>query len=362
MERINAFFNQIRTMEERKNPYLSLLMGRTIIVFGAGSLGHEVYTNLLKANIKIDYFCSSLNGGYTDKKTDIKVIKQEELVNHRDAIIIMAIGDAATKQEKMELVVEICSMGFKEEQILNHSLFDQKESISNILRYKDEFIKAYQLLEDESSKKIYVKKLDYLVKYIAVDFQSDKEMYLDDEIIQLGKNERIIDAGAFIGDTAEQFLNRTGDSSLIYSFEPDEHNYSELEKRVEGLNQVEIIKKGLWSGSTVLYFSDDQNGSSHIENDGKIKIETIDLDSFCEENNIKPTFIKMDIEGAECEAIRGAKNTIVNYKPQMSICLYHKLEDMFMIPIMIKELDKSYKLYVRHYSDYHTDTVLYAVL
>lgn len=361
MERINTFFEEISELGTMKNPYLSLLKNKKIVVYGAGALGHEIYKNLLKKNIEIDCFCSGINGGYIDKNTGIPVIKKEELSRYLNAIIIMAIGDAATTKEKENLVFEFYKMGFLDVQILNHSLFDKKERCEDILQYREHFAQAYQLLEDDISKKVYIDKLEYLVKYIPVGFKSDKDMYLDSDLIQLTDNECIIDAGAFTGDTAELFVKNAGKGSNIYSFEPDESNYKKLWKRVKDIPQIKTIKKGLWSKSTTLSFSDDQNGSSHIKESGDIEIEAIDLDSFCDENNLSPTFIKMDIEGAEFEAINGSRKTIIQNKPRMSICLYHKLEDMFMIPIMIKELDADYKLYVRHYSDYHTDTVLYAV-
>lgn len=74
-----------------------------------------------------------------------------------------------------------------------------------------------------------------------------------------------------------------------------------------------------------------------------------------------PTYIKMDIEGAETEAIIGAERTIRNYKPKLAICLYHKAEDIFMIPLLIHKINSSYRMYIRHYSDCKTDTLLYAV-
>lgn len=74
------------------------------------------------------------------------------------------------------------------------------------------------------------------------------------------------------------------------------------------------------------------------------------------------TFIKMDIEGAEKESILGAKEIIKKYKPKLAICVYHKLEDIYMIPKMIKELVPEYKLYLRHHSLGMWETVCYACI
>ena len=76
----------------------------------------------------------------------------------------------------------------------------------------------------------------------------------------------------------------------------------------------------------------------------------------------KVTFIKMDVEGAELESLKGAEKTIRRDKPKLAICIYHKPEDMWTIPLYIKELVPEYKLYIRHHSSGVCETVLYAVM
>jgi hypothetical protein len=64
----------------------------------------------------------------------------------------------------------------------------------------------------------------------------------------------------------------------------------------------------------------------------------------------------------ELEALKGAEKTIRRYKPKLAICLYHRREDFIEIPLFIKELVPEYKFFMRHYSDYAYDTILYAVM
>ena len=73
------------------------------------------------------------------------------------------------------------------------------------------------------------------------------------------------------------------------------------------------------------------------------------------------TFIKMDIEGAELEALKGSREIIQRYRPRLAISAYHKKEDLVELPLYIKELVPEYKLYIRHYSNAGVETVLYAV-
>lgn len=73
------------------------------------------------------------------------------------------------------------------------------------------------------------------------------------------------------------------------------------------------------------------------------------------------TFIKMDIEGAELEALHGCRDTIIKYRPKLAICVYHKPEDIIEIPSYIHEIVPEYKLYLRHHSKDLSETVLYAL-
>ena len=90
-----------------------------------------------------------------------------------------------------------------------------------------------------------------------------------------------------------------------------------------------------------------------------IKTKAID-DLVKEEGLERVDFIKMDIEGSELAALKGAKNTIQKYKPNLAICIYHKIEDFYTIPKYIKEIAPEYKLYVKHHTDMEWETVLYA--
>ncbi|MNC55831.1 hypothetical protein D3C75_1053850 [compost metagenome] len=85
----------------------------------------------------------------------------------------------------------------------------------------------------------------------------------------------------------------------------------------------------------------------------------VSLDSVL--NGQRASFIKMDIEGAEMEALQGAQNTIVKHRPRLAICIYHKPEDILEIPLYLKSLVPDYKFYIRHYSNYTIETVLYAI-
>ena len=123
--------------------------------------------------------------------------------------------------------------------------------------------------------------------------------------------------------------------------------------------KYDFYKCGVWSEETVLRFHARDDIESYIYEDGDVEIEVKALDNTVFKD--APTYIKMDIEGSEMEALKGCKKIIQQYKPKLSICIYHNAEDLFDIPIMIKEMCQDYKLFIRQYANSRFETVCYAI-
>lgn len=183
------------------------------------------------------------------------------------------------------------------------------------------------------------------------------------------KSDYVIDAGGCWGDTALYFAYETERNGKVYTFEFVPSNI-ELMMRNLGLNpelssQIEIIRNALWSESDLsLYCSD--NGPGSTVNDEKIsesdvQISTLSIDDFVTRHRVpKVDFIKMDIEGAELPALRGAVETIRRYKPKLAISLYHSMNDFIDIPRFLVSLGLNYRFYLDHFSIHSEETVLFA--
>ncbi|HWT73633.1 MAG TPA: FkbM family methyltransferase [Mobilitalea sp.] len=189
-----------------------------------------------------------------------------------------------------------------------------------------------------------------------------EEQYFDREFMKPLTNEVFIDAGAFRCDTVEEFIKWCdGKYEKIYSFEPDEENYKLCNQIIKekGINNIELNKIGLSDLNKTVFFTGDGSGGACIVDSSESLVEVVSLDSFL--NGKGATFIKMDIEGSELKALKGASDTIKRYHPRLALSLYHKAEDIITIPSFIKSLDENYKFYLRHYSNFGIETVLYAV-
>lgn len=176
----------------------------------------------------------------------------------------------------------------------------------------------------------------------------------------------VIDAGSYCGETAIWFAGLVGESGTVYSFEPSKANLYRFKKNVRTNwldNIIHIIEKGIWDKDKKAGLLGQSYGAMCCEEAGDLEIDVTALDTFIEENKVnKVDIIKMDVEGAELKALKGAADTIRKFKPILAICVYHKPEDLMEIPAFIKALVPEYKLYLSHKCNYWEETILFAKL
>lgn len=173
--------------------------------------------------------------------------------------------------------------------------------------------------------------------------------------------EVFVDGGCYDADTSIDFIRwcqKMGTQGYVYAYELEKTNQANCIIRLEK-NKIDykMMPYGLWREKANLRYSSNGKGSSICE-EGEEIVEVDCIDSLTD--NI-PTFIKMDIEGAEYDALLGAKNTIKKYKPKLAICVYHKNQDIWELPDLIIKMNSDYKFYLRHYSFACGETVLYAI-
>lgn len=190
-----------------------------------------------------------------------------------------------------------------------------------------------------------------------------KLQYFDENIVTPDKNEVFVDGGCYNCGTAENFVEWChGEYRKIYAFEPDRANYEKCLAIAEqrGLERLQVLNRGLWDCEAQLAFDGQSGQGSRIAagNNGET-ILTAAIDDVVGTERV--SFIKLDVEGAELRALKGAEKTIRSCRPRLAICIYHKPEDVIEIPEYILSLHEDYRLYIRHYQLSDCETVLYAV-
>lgn len=225
------------------------------------------------------------------------------------------------------------------------------------------------MFDDQLSKRIFYHQIKYRLTYdrkYARPYNMWNQ-YFPKDIVKLGDNEVFVDCGAYVGDTVKQFLKKTGGKyQKVICFEPDFSNYRKLNKLADRYVNIITYRKGTYSSSGKMYFNSLGSSSSDIANvecvgEGQMgeEVEVVALDDISECCDV--SFLKMDIEGAEWETLKGADRIIRKNKPILAICIYHSDEDMIRIPKLIKEKYPWYRLYVRQHFFLPLETVLYAI-
>lgn len=236
--------------------------------------------------------------------------------------------------------------------------------------HKEVFAKLYDTLGDEKSKQCMNAFLNQRIsgKFEYLDHMWLENQYFDKELINLKNISCIVDCGAYDGDTFRAFCeNYKADSGKSYEgkailLEPAKNNYEKLVNNFSSKENIVILQLGAWNEKTVLCFEENvyEPTACRFSEEGEMSVLVDKIDNIVLPQD-KVDFIKMDIEGSELNALRGAENAIRKDKPLLAICVYHKKEDLITIPQYIKSLYSGYRLYLRSYEKYCRELVLYAI-
>ena len=235
---------------------------------------------------------------------------------------------------------------------------------------KEKFLQAANLFDSESQL-IYNKILEYRV------FCQDKFAKLFTDNVYFGipafcrsnPNDIIIDCGAYVGDSAEQYIWKMNQFKQYIAIEPDIENFRAMQKRFKRLRdewnfseeKLTAIHCGVDEITSVMNLERRVNGLGSVVGRERMgdggKVQFWALDDLLQEGF---SFLKADIESYEYRLLKGGQKHIKKYHPRMAICIYHSMIDMYSIPLFIHEIDPSYRLAVRHHSYCYEETVLYA--
>jgi len=219
----------------------------------------------------------------------------------------------------------------------------------------------YNLLEDTKSKKTFTKLLNFKISSDYIFMQgftnNHTAQYFDKEIIPKITNITFVDGGGYVGDTIQEVVKNFPDYKKIYSIEPIKENLRIAKRDLAEYKNIEFIECGLSNKKQTLFFNEEKSFSTIYGLSGEsVTVDT--LDNIIDE---KVDYIKLDIEGAEQDAIEGAKELIKRYKPILAICIYHKAEDWYKVPQKVLAIEPEYKVYLRHYMEGIFESVLYFI-
>lgn len=294
-----------------------------VLIYGSGVAAHYLLGRFVNFGVTVDAFIEPDDSkGDCDAQTGIKIITDKELRE-------------------------------------NKQVYGDKKIVISYSNRK---------VADDTKKKLY-EEIGIAESNIAVgvyDWRNNCSQYFD--FFQPGENEVFVDCGCYDGGTCYRFVGWCGHKGYeqIYSFEADPANYKRCKALLEPLGKCELYPYGTAKEHEKVYFASKAFEDSCIISkeeaekrnmEGVEIIETVALDEVLEGKRI--TFLKMDIEGAEYEALLGAERLIRENRPRMAISIYHKLEDFITLPDLILKMHPDYRITFRHYGLDDLETIMY---
>lgn len=359
--------------------FLKASQNKRIVLWGAGKFVQEIVEKYNNVECIID----SNPEKWGTKHCSLKVYSPEHLYALNPNEYIIYVTTAGNTYGITKLIKQVDD--FK---IFYHGVISDKffEYFSNSLYDNYERIREVERnLADDRSKKVYRECVRRRIIGSTAGYNdlktAEHQQYIFTPMYKNMCDEEVfIDCGGYIGDSIEKFVWAFGNKvNKIYSFECFEENVAKI--RLAG----ETLQQEGWEGELVVepYAVSDKNSKAIFNDIGKsesgylpesrltveyndklepvntFEVETKRIDDVVKEGE-KVTLIKMDIEGAEYEALKGAERIIRKYKPRLAISIYHNPQDYWRIYELIREFSSDYKFAVRHHQNNHLDTVLYA--
>lgn len=354
-------FNKARMVSNKKN----------VCVFGLGTFFREAFES---KNVKEKYHVNLLSDN--DKsmwgriEQGIPVVNPKKLRGIEDLIVIIMVGNPVPIERQLN---ELGILWVTYEDLTIDDELGFTKELEKFEGGRSLIVDSIDCFEDERSKEIYVECLANRIAY-PMSTKAYAELYSEPsyfgvDILPLTNEEIYVDCGAFDGDTIARFTREVSTYDHVYGFELEYNNYQKCVSKFGNNPRITLINKGVWDQNKEIEYSSGDGDNEPLDGTSILKAdvwtkkciaEVVCIDDELE--GVPISYIKMDIEGSELNALKGAKKTIIQNKPKLAISVYHKTSDFWEIPQYIKQLNKEYRLYLRHHKRTSSlETVLYAV-
>jgi FkbM family methyltransferase len=345
---------------------------RPIVLFGCGPLGHRTGIALAAAQRAPIAFADNNPVKWGTTVYGISVLPPADVVaaHGETAIFVVTIYNSAAvcaqlREFGCRYVLPFASFYHGQAEIFLpwYSLDDPTET----LRSRNDLLKVASLWADEASRAEYVAQVAWrlgLPSSKLTEHDPPSECYFPQNLFVLDDNAFVVDCGAFDGDSLRLLLDRKNAFGAFLGLEPDPETYDRLTDFIATLSPA--VREKIMARQCVvaeapgtLRFDASGSVSSGINAAGNTEILAQTLDDLLLTR--KTSLIKMDIEGAEAAALRGAKNILLRDRPILAISAYHKASDLWTIPLLIKSIVPEYDIYLRRYAEDCWELICYAI-
>ena len=357
-----------RFSEERSEERLRAALSNGCWIYGAGGYGRLVRQLLERAGLP----CL----GFIDRRGDnpefqagfdVPVRTTAQIEGPQPAVII-AVQNYADDTSDVVRWARTCFSAVLTAGDLPDVLGEEAGSYwltsrGHTVRHLPEIAELMARMDDEESVRVVASIARFrLTSDILLQPEPDRaNQYLPPFLGKPSEPACFIDGGAYDGDTFRALQRAGVEVAEWYAFEPDLENFAKLTRMSPnaGSTKVALFPCGLGARTEDLTFSDGEGAGSRIaEGVGTSKIRVVALDQVLQ--GVRPTFIKLDVEGAEQDALDGMSGLIRESRPRAAVSIYHKPADLWELPLSVAALYGRTKLHIRQHGFNGFDTVLYA--
>jgi FkbM family methyltransferase len=348
-----------------------------LIIYGAGGLGRKLVRGLLAEGVDVTAFADSNPAIHGSVVEGLPVLEPESAVKAAGAGggFIIATWSPFLETRNSRIWLWLRNRGVAKTlfftvpfyryaaRFLPHYRIDLP---SKLLAARAQVLKAASLLSDVESQEEFFTQLRMLATetFTERSYGTPGPTYFPRDLFAPSASERFVDCGAYDGDTLASLVTTAGGQvGAYYGYEPDPANYERLGRRVAELSHCvtgarEILPYAVGRTREMLSFSATASAVSRVSAEGAWRVECIPLDELLAD--ARPSFIKMDIEGAELAALEGGRNVISIHRPLMAVCVYHEQSHLWEVPLALAASLPEARLAIRaHHATY--DIVCYAV-
>jgi FkbM family methyltransferase len=343
-----------------------------IVLCGAGGLGRRTLAGLRRHGITPLAFADNNPARWGSTIDGIAIMPPEEAVQRfgESAAFVVTVWGAFGKDRMADRLGQYRRLGARSvvsfvplywkfpDGLAPHYGFDLPH---NLHHQASEVRAAFDLWDDEASRKEYVSQVRWrlLGDFEALADPANHNIYFPPDLCQLLPDEVFVDCGAFDGDTVNLFLRECrGRFGKIVAFEPDSHNFARLREAVGNHAAISLYHAATGACRSKVRLVAEGGPGSAI-GDGDEEVDCVALDEALQ--GCHPTYLKMDIEGAELDTLAGARQTIQSEAPVLAICCYHRQDHLWKIPLFIHSLNAGYRFYLRPHDIETFDLVCYAI-
>jgi FkbM family methyltransferase len=354
-------------------PKIAKGLGGQIVIMGTGELGRVLGQRLQQLPIEVKCFCDNnpkKQGSTFLGRPTLSVVEAVKQFNGR-AVFVIAIFHSSAGQEQLKklgceyFVTAPVFCRHLGSPLLPFASIDLPTAID---KHRQEVARCAALWADEKSRAEFQQILSWFMAddlTTFADHDPESDLYFPPDLWRPNAQEHFVDCGAFDGDSLLFLINKTGAKfSGATAFEPDPKNFKALQDNVAaqplGVRQkIRLVNAAVGVKRGVVHFTVSGTAASAVQDAGALPVDCLALDD--EFRDVRPTYIKMDLEGYELEALAGAAKLMANHSPILAITCYHKIEHLWQIPLLIHSYQPGYRFYLRRYAEDCWETVCYAV-